>query len=125
MRSSGFIFKAGPKGASCLACPMIAKRIPSPGYTPLRFAALRPWTSETLFLLRVGARFVRKGAEMDHQIIATWARVGVGVGQLVLIGWGLWQMSQSGKRRDRQLDVMTKALTQQGEVLAELLRRSA
>ena len=62
---------------------------------------------------------------MDHQIIATWARVGVGVGQLVLIGWGLWQISQSGKRHDRQLDVMTKALTQQGEALAELLRRSA
>ncbi len=83
---------------------------------------------------------------MDHQIIATWAQVGVGVGQLILIGFGLWQMSQSGKRRDRALDQQaetlgkigqaldrqgeamtntTKALTQQGEVLAELLRRTA
>ena len=80
---------------------------------------------------------------MDHQLIATWAQVGMGVGQLLLIAWGLWQLSQSGKRRDRALDqqaetlgkigqarerqgeAMTKAVTQQGEVFAALLRRSA
>ena len=87
---------------------------------------------------------------MDHQIITAWAGVGIGVGQLLLIGWGLRQMGQSSQERNRQLDMMeatqreqagtlgkigqaldrqgeamTKALTQQGEVLAELLRRTA
>ena len=87
---------------------------------------------------------------MDHQIIAIWAQVGVGLGQLILIGWGLWQMNKASDARNRQLDIMeagqreqaealgkigqaldrqgeamTKALTQQGEVLAELLRRTA
>ena len=80
---------------------------------------------------------------MDQQVIATWAQVGVGIGQLVLIAWGLHQMKLSGDRRDRQLDqqdqalkqqgealkqqgeAMTRAFTQQGEVLAELLRRPA
>lgn len=87
---------------------------------------------------------------MDHQIITAWAGVGIGVGQLLLIGWGLRQMGESSQERNRQLDMMeaaqreqagtlgkigqaldrqgeamTKALTQQGEVLAELLRRTA
>ena len=48
----------------------------------------------------------------------------VGFGQIGLIGWGLRQMSRNGDRRDQQLDAMTKALERQGEVLAELLRRS-
>ncbi len=68
---------------------------------------------------------------MDQQIIATWAQVGVGVGQLILIGCGLWLMGQSGKRRDRALDQqgealgkMGQGLERQGEVLAELLRRA-
>ena len=69
---------------------------------------------------------------------------GVGLGCIV---WGLFAMKAAGHRRDREIDVlaenmrestrvvgqalerqgeaMTKALTQQGEVLAELLRRSA
>ena len=77
---------------------------------------------------------------MEHQITAMWAQVvataGVGLLQCGLIAWGLWQMSQSGARRDRQLDGLLKGLerqgettaqafTQQGQVLAELLRRSA
>lgn len=73
---------------------------------------------------------------MEDQLIATWAQVYVsgvvGFGQLLLIGWGLWQMSQSGKRRDRALDQQAEtlgkigqALDRQGEVLAELLRRTA
>ena len=67
---------------------------------------------------------------MEQEMVATWAQVGIGVGQLVMIGFGLWQMSQGGKRRDRQLDIMEAAqrrqgdaLERQGEVLAELLRR--
>ena len=65
----------------------------------------------------------------------TWADLaGVVVGflQVGLIAWGLWQMSQSGKRRDRALDQQAEtlgkigqALDRQGEALAELLRRPA
>ena len=73
---------------------------------------------------------------MEEQLIATWAQVyvsgAVGFGQLLLIAWGLWQMSQSGKRRDRALDQQAEtlgkigqALDRQGAALAELLRRPA
>ena len=51
---------------------------------------------------------------MDHQLIATWAQVGMGVGQLLLIAWGLWQLSQSGKRRDRALDQQAETLSKIG-----------
>lgn len=83
---------------------------------------------------------------MEHEILAMWAQVAatlvVGGGQLVMIGFGLRQMRLSGERRDRQLDAMEtaqrdqserqgealgkigQALDRQGEVLAELLRRS-
>ena len=69
---------------------------------------------------------------------------GVGLGAIL---WGLAQMQQAGRRRDKEIDematnmrestrvvgqalerqgeAMTKAFTQQGEVLAELLRRTA
>ena len=69
---------------------------------------------------------------------------GVGLGCIV---WGLFQMQAAGERRNKEIDVlgkalerqgeamtqaltqqgeaMTKAFTQQGEVLAELLRRTA
>ena len=72
--------------------------------------------------------------------IAAWAQVwvtaGVGLGQLLLIAWGLRQMGKASQDRNRQLDMMeaaqrkqtdamTQAFTQQGEVLAELLRRTA
>ena len=83
---------------------------------------------------------------MEHEILARWAQVAatlvVGAGQLVMIGFGLRHMRLSGERRDRQLDAMEtaqreqsdrqgealgkigQALDRQGEVLAELLRRS-
>ena len=58
---------------------------------------------------------------------------GVGLGCIVA---GLFQMKAAGQRRDREIDelaaafrrqgeAMTQAFTQQGEVLAELLRRTA
>ena len=50
---------------------------------------------------------------MEHQIIAAYAGVVVGLGQLGMIGWGLWRMGKSSGERNRQLD-------QQGEVLGEL-----
>ena len=56
----------------------------------------------------------------------TWAdQAGVVVGflQVGLIGWGLWQMSQSGKRRDRALDQQAETLGKIGEGITELLRR--
>ena len=77
---------------------------------------------------------------MEHHIIAAYAQVAatvfIGLGQLLVIGWFLWQMQKYGKERDRVLDqqdeAMTQAFTQQGqalerqgEVLAALLRRSA
>ena len=83
---------------------------------------------------------------MEQQITAMWAQVGVGLLQCLLIAGGLWLMSRTGERRDRQLDLMEAgqreqsealgkigraldrqgaALERQGEVLAELLRRSA
>ena len=84
---------------------------------------------------------------MEHQIIAAYAGVAatviIGLGQLGIIGWGLWQMRKSSGERNRQLDIMEtgqreqsriqadtlgqigKALDHQGEVLAALLRRPA
>ena len=87
---------------------------------------------------------------MEHEIITAWAGVGIGVGQLLLIAWGLRQMGKASQERNRQLDAMeaaqreqgqalrdigqalerqgeamTQAFTQQGEALAELLRRPA
>lgn len=66
---------------------------------------------------------------MEEQLVATWAQVyvsgAVGFGQLLLIAWGLWQMRVSSKERNRQLDIMEAAQRRQGEVLAELLRRTA
>ena len=62
---------------------------------------------------------------------------------VLAILWGLAQIQQAGRRRDREIDVMTetlresterqaqtlsevgRALERQGEALAELLRRSA
>ena len=49
----------------------------------------------------------------------------VGLGQIGLIAWGLRQMGKASDARNRQLDSMEAAQRQQGEVLAELLRRSA
>lgn len=46
----------------------------------------------------------------------------VGLGCIV---WGLFQMREAGERRNKEIDVMAKALERQGEVLAELLRRTA
>ena len=73
---------------------------------------------------------------MEQQIIATWAQVFatlvVGLAQCGLIAWGLHQMRVSSQERNRQLDTQAEtlgkigqALDRQGEVLAELLRRTA
>ena len=73
---------------------------------------------------------------MEQEIITAWAGVGIGVGQLLLIAWGLRQMGKASQERNRQLDIMEAAQREQsrtqaealgkiGEGIAELLRRGA
>ena len=87
---------------------------------------------------------------MENESLVLWIRaaqvfvmLGVGLGQIGMIGWGLRRMRLAADERNRQLDIMeanqreqgqalrdqsaamTQAFTQQGEVLAELLRRRA
>lgn len=61
------------------------------------------------------------------ELVAVW----IGVGQLLVIVVGLWLMNKASNIRNRQLDIMearqqaqSDALQRQGEVPAELLRRS-
>lgn len=75
---------------------------------------------------------------MEHEIIAVWAQVAqvfatvlIGGGQLGLIGWGLHRMRVASEERNRQLDQQAETLGQigqalrdQGQALAELLRRT-
>ncbi len=56
---------------------------------------------------------------MEHQIIATWAQVGVGIGQLIMIGWGLRQMGKASEDRNRQLDIMAASQSEQAQALRE------
>ena len=73
---------------------------------------------------------------MEHQILTAWAQgvatVTVGGLQCYLIAQGLNQMGKSSEERNRQLDQQAEvlgkagqALDRQGDVLAELLRRTA
>ena len=73
---------------------------------------------------------------MEHEILALWVQTVSGVVGLGFIGWGLFSMQAAGRRRDREIDelaaafrkqgeAMTQAFIQQGQVLAELLRRTA
>ena len=87
---------------------------------------------------------------MEQQIVAMWIQTLSSVVGLTCIVGGLFAMKAAGHRRDREIDelgkglqqqaaalgkmgqglerqgeAMTKAFTQQGEVLAELLRRTA
>ena len=43
---------------------------------------------------------------MEHQIITAWAGLGIGVGQLIMIGWGLRQMGKASEERTLPLDIM-------------------
>ena len=71
---------------------------------------------------------------MEYEVVTAFAQVAqvlVGVGGLILVGRGLQQMGRTSEERTRQLDIMEAnqrqqgdALRQQGEVLAELLRRT-
>ena len=59
---------------------------------------------------------------MEQQITAMWAQVGVGLLQCLLIAGGLWLMSRTGERRDRQLDIMEANQREQGQALREMGR---
>ena len=61
---------------------------------------------------------------MEHEIITAWAGVGIGVGQLLLIAWGLRQIGKASEERTRKMDQQDEALRQQAQMVAELLRRS-
>ena len=90
---------------------------------------------------------------MEHDILAMWIQaaqvvvtLGIGLGQIGMIGWGLRRMRLTAEERNQQLDIMAsaqqdqgralrdqgqalrdqgQALRDQGQVLAELLRRTA
>ena len=97
---------------------------------------------------------------MEHGILAMWIQaaqvvvtLGIGLGQIGMIGWGLRRMRLATEERNQQLDIMAsaqqdqgqalrdigqalqdqgqalqdqgQALRDQGQVLAELLRRTA
>ena len=62
---------------------------------------------------------------MEPQILATWAQIGISSVGLTGIFWGLFQMQKAGRRRDRAIDRISQASERQGQVLAELSRRSA
>ncbi len=57
---------------------------------------------------------------MEQQLIAIWAQVAVGVGQLVMIGWGLRQMGRASEERNRQLDIMEANQRDQGQALRQV-----
>lgn len=58
---------------------------------------------------------------MEHQIITAWAGVGIGIGQLLLIGWGLRRMGKASDDRNRQLDIMESSQREQSRAQAEAL----
>ena len=82
--------------------------------------------AEVIKLAQAGVLALQTGPPPNWAEIAAVVVSGVvGLGQIGMIGVGLWLMNKNGNRRDLQLDAMTKALDKQGEVLAELLRRTA
>ena len=69
---------------------------------------------------------------MEQQIIATWVQIGINTVGLSGIFWGLFQMQKAGRRRDREIDMMSQSVKQQGEaferqgvVLGQILERQS
>lgn len=69
---------------------------------------------------------------MEQQIIATWVQIGINTVGLSGIFWGLFQMQKAGRRRDREIDMMSQSVKQQGEaferqgvVLGQMLERQS
>ena len=59
---------------------------------------------------------------MEHEIITAWAGVGIGVGQLILIAWGLRQMGKSSEERNRKMDQQEVEAGQRHEEAMTALR---
>ena len=56
---------------------------------------------------------------MEHQIITAWAGLGIGVGQLIMIGWGLRQMGKVSEDRNRQMSKASEERTAQLDIMRE------
>ena len=56
---------------------------------------------------------------MEHQIITAWAGLGIGVGQLIMIGWGLRQMGKVSEDRNRQMGKASEERTLQLDIMRE------
>lgn len=78
--------------------------------------------AEFLQLAREAVAALQSGPPPNWVEIAQLFVSGIGLGCIV---WGLFQMQAAGERRNKEIDVLGKALERQGEVLAELLRRTA
>ena len=83
---------------------------------------------EFLQLARESAGALQAAPPAPPVDIAAWAQVWVtavlGVGQLLLIAWGLRQMGKASEERNRKMDQQDEALRQQAQMVAELLRRT-
>ena len=53
--------------------------------------------------------------------MSEWIQAGIGVGQLVMIGWGLWQMQNASSTRSDQIAQLQKESNLQMAALRKLL----
>jgi len=60
---------------------------------------------------------------MTQELLAMWAQVGISGLGLSAIFWGLVQMQQAGRRRDREIDVLAETMRESTRVLGESLER--
>ena len=54
---------------------------------------------------------------MEHAIIIAGAEVGIGIGQLIMIGLGLRQLNKASEERTRQLDKASAERTRQLDIM--------
>ena len=64
---------------------------------------------------------------MEHDILAMWIQaaqvvvtLGIGLGQIGIIGWGLRRMRLAAEERNQQLDIMASAQRDQGQALRDI-----
>ena len=55
---------------------------------------------------------------MTQELIGMWAQVGISGLGLGAIFWGLVQMRQAGRRRDREIDVLAETMRESTRALA-------
>lgn len=49
-----------------------------------------------------------------------WIQAGIGIGQLILIGWGLWHMQHAASARSDQMTLLQKESSLQMAALRKL-----